>query len=323
MATGNSSFSKLVSSTLQQHSNEVFDAISTNNALFYMLNKRGNIKVKSGGREFTHPIRYKANPSFKAYAHLEPIVTDLQDNVTRAVYPIKIVAGSLVLSKFEIAQNAGNKEKLLDLVKEVKDDAKTSMSQLMGTQSWKDGTGVKDFDGLPFLINASPSTQTAVGGIDPSATDNTYWRNQTETTGTAAFNTNQAGLSIMNTLLLNCTFGNTGPKAVITTKAVYALYELGLTSNLRYTSNELADSSFVHLVYATMPVLFDDNSTTAYIYMIDLDGLWLQVLSQGNNQTTTFEPSHNQLSDIALMYTFGNLTCGSRRTQGVATGITG
>lgn len=323
MATGNTNFSKLVSSTLQQHSNEVFDAISTNNALFYMLNKKGNIKVKSGGREFTHPIRYKANPSFKTYSHLEAIVTDLQDNVTRANYPIKIAAGSLVLSKFEVAQNAGNKEKLLDLVKEVKDDAKTSMSELMGDQAWADGTNVKDFDGLPHLINASPSTQTDVGGINPSTAGNEYWRNQVDTTGTAGFNTTQAGLSIMNDLLISCTFGSAGPRAVFTTKAIYNLYELGLTSNIRYTSNELADSSFVHLVYATMPVLFDDNATAAYIYMVDLDSLCLQVLSQGNNQTTRFEASHNQLSDVSLMYTFGNLTTGSRRTQGVATAITG
>ena len=169
MATGNTNWAKVATATLRQHDNEIFDAISTNNALYYMLNKRGNIKIKTGGREFTHALRYKLNTSFKAYTKLETIVTDLQDNITRAVFPQKILAGSLVLSTLELAQNAGNKEKLIDLLGEVKEDAKISMSELMGDQAWKDGSGAKDFDGLQFLINSSPSTQTDVGGIDGTA----------------------------------------------------------------------------------------------------------------------------------------------------------
>ena len=323
MATGNSSFAKVATATLQNFGNDIFDSVSTNNALYYMLKKRDNIKVVSGGRSFTHPLRYKLNGTFGAYSKLEAIGTDLQDNITRADYEIKILAGSLVLSKFEVAQNAGNKEKLIDLIQEVKEDAKTSMSELMGDQLFSDGSSAKGFDGLRHLIADSPSTQTDVGDIDPSASDNTYWRNQVDTSTVSAFNTSQAGLSAMNNMLLNATFGRQGPRAVITTKAIYALYELGLTSNIRYTNTEMADGGFVHLSYTTMPVLFDDNCPDYHMYFIDTDSLWLQVLSQGNMETTRFEASHNQLSDISLMYIFGNLTTGSRRTQGVITDITG
>jgi len=64
-----------------------------------------------------------------------------------------------------------------------------------------------------------------------------------------------------------------------------------------------------------MPVVFDDNCPTDGMYMLDLDTLWLQLLAQGNFKVTPFEPSHNQLSETALMYVFGNLTTGSRRTN--------
>jgi len=324
MATGHSSFDKLATSTLRNFPTEVLDSISTNNALFYLLKKAGNIKVTAGGREFTHPIRYKVNNTFRSYNHLEPIGTDLQDNITRAVYPQKSVAGSLVLSKWELAQNKGNKEKLIDLVVEAKNDAKVSMSELMGDQVWKDGTDTKDFDGLPFLISDGPGDQTDVGGINPSSTDNTYWRNQTDTNSITAFNTSQEGLTAMNSLLLSCTFGSQGPRAVVTTKTIFSLYELGLTSNIRYTSTSImADTKFMHLVYATMPVLFDDNCTANHLFMVDTDNLWLQVLSGANMETTPYEASHNQLSYIALMWLVGQLTAGSRRTNGVITNITG
>lgn len=323
MATGNSNFSKVITLTLQDHGAEIFDAVSTNNALLYMLKKRENIKVRNGGRTFTHPIFYKQNTSFRTYGKLDPIDTPVMDDITRAEYPIKIVAGSLVLSTFDEAANAGDKTKLLDLVEETKMAAEISMSEVMGDQVFGTGSANDDFDGLQALINDSPSTQTDVGGINPSAAGNTYWQNQVYSTAVTAFNTSNAGLIAFNTLLNNATFGRQGPRAVLTTKAIYQLYEIGLTSNIRYVTTELADAGFRHLAYTTMPVVFDDNCPASHAYFVDLDQLWLQVLAQGNMKVTPFEFSHNQLSKTALMYLFGNLTAGSRRTSGVATSITG
>lgn len=323
MATGNSSYTKLITSTLQNLPSEVFDAVSTNNALLFMLQKRGNLKKVGGGRSFTHPIYYKQNSSFASYGKLDPISTPLVDDITRAEYPIKVIAGSLVVSTLEEAMNAGNKEKLLDLVEETAIRAKISMAEVMGDQVFKDGSIANDFDGLQHLISDSPSTQSDVGGIDASA--NTYWQNQTNTDACTAFNTAGAasGLTLMNTLLNDCTFGRQGPRLVVTSKTVYGLYEIGLTSNIRYATTELADAGFRHLAYTTMPIVFDDNNPGNYLYMVDTDNLWLQILSRGNMNITDFESSHDQLTRTALMYLFGNLTTGSRRTQGVMTGSDG
>jgi len=317
----NTNFDRVATATLQSHGKEIFDNITTNNALLYMLRKRDNIKIVSGGRTFTHPLFYKINTSFRAYSKLETIDTPIMDDITRADYPIKVVAGSLVISTLEEAMNAGNKEKLLDLADTVRMAAENSMSEVLGDQVFADGSGANDFDGLQHLIALSPSTQTDVGSINP--TTYAYWRNYVNTTGTSGFNSNQAGLILMNTALNQTTFGRKGPRAIITTKAVYALYEVGLTANIRYTTTELADAGFLHLAYTTMPVLFDDNCPTGYMYFVDTDSLWLQVLSRGNLEITPFEYSHNQLSKTALMYIFGNLTTGSRRTNGLLTAITG
>lgn len=315
----NSNFDRIASETLQNHGKEIFDNITTNNALLYILKKRDNIKVVGGGRQFTHPLFYKLNTSFKSYAKLDPIDTPIMDDITRAEYDIKIVAGSLVISIFEEAQNNGDKEKLLDLADTVRMAAENSMSEVLGDQVWADGTGATDFDGLAQLISITPAVGT-VGNIN--AATYSYWRNQADTTGTAAFNTSSAGLKLMNSMLNSCTFGRMGPRAIITTKAIYGLYEIGLTSNIRYANTEMGDAGFQSLQYTTMPVLFDDNCPSGRMYFIDTDSLWLQVLSRGNMQVTPFETSHNQLSKTALMYLFGNLTTGSRRTSGVLTAIT-
>lgn len=319
----NSSYDRIASETIAQHGREIFDNITTNNALLYLLKKRENIKIVSGGTAFTHPLFWKINTSFKSYAKLDPIDTPIMDDITRASYPIKIVAGSLVISTFDEAANAGDREKLLDLGETTRMAAENSMSEVMGDQVWKDGSVANDFDGLQHLISDTPSTQTDVGGIDASAAANSTWRNDAYTTTISAFNTSNNGLTQMNNRLNNCTFGQKGPRAIVTTKTVYALYEIGLTSNIRYATTELADAGFLHLAYATMPVIFDDNCPANHMYFVDLDNLWMQVLARGNMVITPFEASHNQLSKTALMYIFGNLTCGSRRTNGVITSITG
>jgi len=322
MATGNSSFTTLITTTLQKHGTQIFDAVSTNNALYWMLKKAGNIKVSSGGRKFTHPVIYDKNASFQMYNKLDTIGLNVTDAVTRAEYDVKVAAGSIVLSTIDLAMNAGNKEQLLNYADCKRQEAEISMSELMGDQVWADMSPTTEFGGLAYIITSNTSVETTeVGGISSSV--NSYWQNQYYNTTISAFNTSSAGLTQMNALLNACTFGRQGPKAVFTDKTVYGLYEIGLTSNIRYTQTDLADAGFRHLMYTTMPVLFDDNCPSADMYFVDTDSLWLQVLAQANNKITQFQLKDDQLASSALMYLAGNLTVGSRRTQGVIASITG
>lgn len=323
MASGNSNYNTLITTTLQNHGKEIFDSVSTNNALAWLLKKKGNIKIVNGGRTFTHPLIYATNSSFQSYAKLDTISLPVTDNATRADYPIKVLAGSIVLSTIDLAMNAGSREKLIDLAEEKKMEAEISMSQLMGSQVFADGTNANDFDGLQHLISETPATQTDVGGIDPSATGNTYWRNYSDDSAVSAFNTSNEGLTAWNTAVNSTTFGRLGPKAVFTTSTIYGLYEIGLTSNIRYTNTEVADAGFQHLMYTKMPVFFDDNCPAGNTYFVDTDSLWLQVLAGANMQVTQFQQKDDQLASTSLMYLAGNLTTGSRRTQGVIDSTTG
>ena len=191
----NTSFDRATTLTLQNHASEIFDNITTNNALLYLLKKRGNIKEVTGGRKFTHPLYYAINTSFRTYTPLEVIDTPVMENITRAEYDIKVVAGSLVMSTVEEAQNAGDKTKLLDYAETIKMDAENSMSEVLGDQVWKDGSAAKDFDGIQSLISITPAAATEVGGIVPSTYS--YWRNQVDTTEITTFNTSETGVKAM------------------------------------------------------------------------------------------------------------------------------
>ncbi len=323
MAAGNTNYTtRAIAITLQKHGKEVFDAVSTNNALLNLLKERGNIKIVEGGRKFTHPLIYGLNTNFGAISKYEAIPTNDDDIITRAEYTPKIIAGSIPLSYYDMAINAGSETKLLDYAKEKKLESQITMEEVMGDQVFTDGSDVKSVAGLRFLINDAPSSQSDVGGINPSTSGNDYWRNYTYTTAVTGFNTNHAGLIAMNTCVDGATFGRQGPRAVITTKAIYQLYKLSMIGQIQYVSLKKGDKDFQALEFATMPVMFDDNAPASHMYFIDTANLWLQVLKQGNFMTTEARASKDQLADIILMYFFGELTTGSRRTQAVATNIT-
>ena len=138
-----------------------------------------------------------------------------------------------------------------------------------------------------------------------------------------AFGTSQAGLTAMDTLLNACTFGRQGPTFIITTKAIWSLYNKTLQANARYTDMREGDGSFLKLYFSTLPVYFDDNCPDNHMYFIDGNSLKLQTLAGGNFRITPFQMHYNQLSMRSIMYFLGNLTCGSRRTNGVISSISG
>src|SRR3990167_3673513 len=105
MPAGNTNFSTLITTTLQNLPGDLIDGVSTNNALLWKLKQAGNIKINSGGRQFTHPIIHTQNSTFAARAMGATIPLTIQDNATRAVYDIKTVSGSVAIYEEELAMN--------------------------------------------------------------------------------------------------------------------------------------------------------------------------------------------------------------------------
>ena len=205
---------------------------------------------------------------------------------------------------------------ILKYLEEKKQAAITSMTEVLGDEL-VDGTGTApSWDSLETIISATNTT--TVGGI---AGSDASWQNYSAAIA-GAFNTSNNGITAMDLAVRYTSFGTKSPRAIFTTSAVVGLYYVSQAGSIRYYNEELADAGFEHLNFGRRPVLRDDNIDAGRLYLVDTESLWLQVLKQGNLVTTEFLPSTNQLSDQALMYIFGQLTTGSRRTQGVVTGIT-
>src|SRR3990167_209058 len=111
-----------ISRTDYNFGNEVFDGISTNNALVWMLRQSGNIQITEGGRSFTHPLMYALNTSFAARAHDATIATPDAQTHTHSEWDVKTISGSITLFKLHQAMNQG-KAQIIKYLSEKKDSA--------------------------------------------------------------------------------------------------------------------------------------------------------------------------------------------------------
>ncbi len=321
---GNTSYSTLGTTTLANFADEIFDATIDNHPLLYMLKQSDNIKIVNGGTSFTHPLMYTTNSNFGAISKLGTIPTDIQDPYTRSDWAVKILAGSVVISMLEEAMNAGDKEKLIDLVESLKDNATLSQTELMGSQLWAASPGANDWNSIPQIVSSTASTDTnSIGSIDSSAATQAFWRPYVYTTAVTAFTASSNGRTAMDTMRINATKGKNGPTSVFTTAAIYRLYQMTLQANERWTKGGEGNAGFTSLAYCDMPVYFDDNCPADRMFMINTRAIRLQVLKKGNMKMTVFQQAYNQLVTRAILYMFSNITCGDRRTSATAASISG
>lgn len=65
MASPNSTFTEMVTTTLRNHPTVISDNVSQHNALYTWLKNKGKISVKSGGYEIVEPLDYAENSTFQ------------------------------------------------------------------------------------------------------------------------------------------------------------------------------------------------------------------------------------------------------------------
>lgn len=68
MASPNSTFTEIVTTTLRNHPSEIADNVSTHSALYRRLKEKGQIKTLSGGYEIIRNLDYAENATLAVAA---------------------------------------------------------------------------------------------------------------------------------------------------------------------------------------------------------------------------------------------------------------
>src|SRR3990167_3919028 len=320
MASPNSSWTEIITTTLQNRSKKLADNVSDNTAILQRLKSKGRIRTVSGGNVISQELEYAENGTFIWYDGYENLSIAPSDVISAAEFAWKQAAVAVTISGKEQLINSG-KEKMIDLLRARIGNAEKTMVNTIATSMYSDGTGTssKEIGGLQLLV-ADTNTNT-VGGI--SGTTYSWWRNVVEDFSvdgsTASSTTIQAH---MNDLYLQLVRNNEAPDLILTDNIYYGFYLASLQSIQRITNDKMASAGFQNLKYMGADVVLDGgrggNCPASHMYMLNTDYLFYRPHSDRN--MVPLDPdrfSTNQDALVKLIGWMGNMTVSNRFMQGV------
>lgn len=318
MAAGNSDFDEILSTTLKNYVPKLADNVFTARPLFYALTNGQTIRRVNGGAKIVVPIIYGTNSTAGSYSGSDTIATTAQTGITAAEYDWKQYAATVTITGIEEAKNNGEAA-IIDLLEGKIMQAEQTIIQNMNTMFYGNGAGNggKDFLGLNALVGVGNDSGSAIGGIDATDADNSWWRSSL---------TNQGGaltLAAMSTMYNNVSVGNDQPTIIITDQDEYEKYEALLQPNLRYTSADVADAGFQNLLFKGAPVTYDsDTDLDGKMFFLNTKYLRLVAHTETWFQPTPFVRPTNQDARYAQILCYGQLTTSNRSRQGMLYGLT-
>ena len=272
---GAESLLNVVTTTLNAWSNDVYDNVTNNNALLYYFKKfgklglvgesgakMGSIETRGGGKQIEEDISIVENSNVGFVAYNETVGTDAVDVLNQAVYDWKFCYGNAVLYGAEIDMAADSKFRKHKLVENIVLNAEETMVNKIG-EALFNTSDADSIDGLPKLITDNGAG--TVGGI--STTTYPLWANKYK--NVAANPTASVLLQSMAELYRDCTRGKSSPDIIVTTPALYSLFESALTPQQRFTNSKLADAGFEALKFHGAEVIFDESCPANRMYMLN------------------------------------------------------
>lgn len=316
MASPNTTFTEIVTTTLREHPSEVADNVSNHNALYRRIKQKGQIKKLDGGYEIVRPLDYAENSTYQRYSGYDTLNISASDVLSAAKFDWMQAAINVTASGRELRMNSG-KNQIIDLAKARLKNAMRTSANNMSVDIYSDGSLTNQMGGLKNIITTD-GTGT-VGGIN-SATY-AWWANQFyEIPGTNAW-TKANIKGYMNTLWLACVRGTDRPDLLVSTNDFYSAYWESLQDIQRFTT-EKSDGGYTidSLKYVDADVVHDLNtnftSTGETMFFLNTEYLEMCVHQAANWTTLEEKMSVNQDAEVIPILFMGNLTCSNRARQG-------
>lgn len=316
MASPNSVFTEMVTTTLRNHPREVTDNVSAHNALYNRLSKRGKIRMESGGYEIVQPLDYAENATYQRFSGYDTLNIAASDVLSAAKFDWVQAAVHITASGRELRMNNGP-EALIKLADARRKNALRTAANNMSIDLYSSGALTNQMGGLAHLIQTNG--QGTVGGID-SATY-TFWRNKfRELSGTNTWSKSTIK-GEMNALYLSLVRGSDKPDLIVASHDLFSAYWESLQDLQRYASADSATAGFRALKYVDSDIIFDSNtnfSTTAErMYFLNTNYLEMVVHRDANWSTMDEKVSVNQDAVVIPVLWQGQLVTSNRSLQGI------
>jgi len=317
MASPNSTFTELVSTTFRKHRKEIKDNISNRNALYKRIVGKGNYESEDGGLTIATPLDYAENSTYQRYSDWDTLNIQASDVISAAEYQWRQIAINVVASGREMRINSGG-PKIIKLAKARIKNAKRTFANNFSEDMYSDGTATNQINGLQAII--SDLGTGTVGGIN--STNFTFWKSQIFDASDNSVT--PSATTIENSMMLPLWLGldrgpDDQPDLIVMDNTYYQYYETSQVSIKRYSSATSADGGFSTLKYKGADVMFDGNSgiPDTHGYFINTEYLGLCVHRDADLTVMEEQRPINQDGVVIPILWMGNMTCSNRNQQGL------
>src|SRR5687767_6896995 len=154
MADPNSTWTEMVTFTLENRRKALADNVTENNALLKRLKQRGKVRPLSGGRVIAEELEYAENDTFMWYSGYKTLDISPQTVFSAAQFDWKQAAVAVTISGLEQLQNSG-KEAMMNLLEKRVENAERTFQNQLAAGVYSDGTGAggKQIGGLDLLVS--------------------------------------------------------------------------------------------------------------------------------------------------------------------------
>lgn len=317
MASPNSTFTELVTTTFRKHKSEITDNISNRNALLKYMMKRGNKDIEDGGLTIVTPLDYAENSTYQRFSDWDILNIQASDVISAAEYQWRQIALNIASSGRELRINSGG-SRIKKLAKAKMTNALRTFNNNFSSDIYSDGTLSNQVNGLQALVSAD-GTGT-VGGIDASAYP--FWANNTFDLSVESVTI--SATTIENDVLLpayletdrgtddNCDL-------IVMDNTYYQFFEASQTSLKRYMKEDSASAGFLTLQYKNADVVYDGNSgiPAEHAYLLNTRYINLCVHKDADLEVMDEQRPINQDGVVVPILWMGNLTISNRKQQNV------
>lgn len=315
MASPNSTFTELVTTTFRAVQKSATDNISAKNALLKYIKANGNINKKDGGLTIALPLDYASNGTYQRYSDWDLLNISASDVISSAEYQWRQVAINVVASGRELRINSGANQ-IFDLAKARIKNAKRTFNNNFNVDLYSAGTLSNQINGLQALVADTPTN--TVGGIDASAFP--FWQNKvfdmSDQSVTLSATTIEG--SAMLPLWLSLDRGEDDcPDLVVMDNVYYQYFENSQVSLKRYNDTTKATAGMSALKYKKADVIYDSTIPARHMYFLNTQYLQLAVHRDADMVVSDELKPVNQDGVVIPILWMGNLTCSNRAQQGV------
>lgn len=319
MASANSTFTEIATTTYRKHKKGIKDNISERNALLKRINGKGNKRTENGGISIVEPLDYASNTTYQRYSGYDLLNVQASDVLSAAEFNWKQVAIHITASGLEMRQNSGDTQ-IEKLVAARLKNAIRTFKNNFSSDLWSAGSLTNQIGGIQHIV-ADTNTNT-VGGIDANTW--TFWRNNVFDLSDNSVTLSAA--TIENSMLLPMWLavdrgGDDCPDLIVMDTTHYTYFEASQTSLKRYASASDAQAGIVTLKYKTADVTWDTTASgipASHTYMLNTNYIKLVVHEDADMDEVDEKTPVNQDAVVIPIIWQGNLTISNRDMQNVA-----